>query len=257
MGSTNKTTNYNLSQYIGTDKPTYLGDYNGDMLKIDTQMKANSDSISQANSLAGTAQAKAEESLNKSNTNTNSINDINQNIASIKNDIVDTKTGVQEAKQQANLANNTANNGLTTANNALTSVNLINEWKTAQQSVLLSNAQSGMKVNFAWNKTLKLLSIYSVISITPQDTLPATGIICQLPASLINDLGIKSNRNLTSSSSLTAGTGSGSGVGFGKISLLPGTNDLKLTSFTYSPDAGSGHTWILNISFFGCMLEIG
>lgn len=24
MSSTNKTTNYNLSQYIGTDKPTYL-----------------------------------------------------------------------------------------------------------------------------------------------------------------------------------------------------------------------------------------
>ena len=28
MSSTNKTTNYNLSQYIGSDKPTYLGDYN-------------------------------------------------------------------------------------------------------------------------------------------------------------------------------------------------------------------------------------
>lgn len=36
MASTNKTTNYELSQYIGTDKPTYLGDYNSDMAKIDT-----------------------------------------------------------------------------------------------------------------------------------------------------------------------------------------------------------------------------
>ena len=41
MSSTNKTANYELSQYIGSDKPTYLVDYNGDMLKIDTGMAAN------------------------------------------------------------------------------------------------------------------------------------------------------------------------------------------------------------------------
>lgn len=35
MASTNKTTHYELSQYIGTDKPTYLTDYNQDMDKID------------------------------------------------------------------------------------------------------------------------------------------------------------------------------------------------------------------------------
>lgn len=59
MSSTNKTTNYKLSQYIGTDKPTYLGDYNSDMTKIDTQLKANADSASNAASAAGTAQAVA------------------------------------------------------------------------------------------------------------------------------------------------------------------------------------------------------
>lgn len=35
MSSTNKTTNYNLSQFVGTDVPSYLGDYNSDMSKID------------------------------------------------------------------------------------------------------------------------------------------------------------------------------------------------------------------------------
>lgn len=35
MASTNKTTHYELSQYIGTDKPTYLVDYNTDMANID------------------------------------------------------------------------------------------------------------------------------------------------------------------------------------------------------------------------------
>ena len=36
MASTNKTANYDLSQYVGTDIPSYLTDYNGDMSKIDT-----------------------------------------------------------------------------------------------------------------------------------------------------------------------------------------------------------------------------
>lgn len=35
FASTNQTTHYNLSQYVANDKPTYLIDYNGDMLKID------------------------------------------------------------------------------------------------------------------------------------------------------------------------------------------------------------------------------
>lgn len=36
MSSTNKTTNYNLSQFVGTDIPSILNDYNGDMQAIDT-----------------------------------------------------------------------------------------------------------------------------------------------------------------------------------------------------------------------------
>ena len=48
MTATNKTANYNLSQFVGTDRPTWLGDYNGDMAKIDAQMKANADAIEQA-----------------------------------------------------------------------------------------------------------------------------------------------------------------------------------------------------------------
>ena len=48
MTATNKTANYELSQFVGTDRPTWLGDYNGDMTKIDAQMKANADAIEQA-----------------------------------------------------------------------------------------------------------------------------------------------------------------------------------------------------------------
>lgn len=68
MSSTNKTTNYNLSQYIGSDKPTYLGDYNGDMLKIDNQMKTNADNITTAQTTANTASSNASTALTNAST---------------------------------------------------------------------------------------------------------------------------------------------------------------------------------------------
>lgn len=48
MTATNHTKNYNLSQFAGTDRPTWLGDYNGDMAKIDAQLKQNADDIASA-----------------------------------------------------------------------------------------------------------------------------------------------------------------------------------------------------------------
>lgn len=75
MSSTNKTTNYNLSQYIGSDKPTYLSDYNSDMSKIDAQMKVNADNVAtaiqgatDASSLATTANSTATTANTNANT---------------------------------------------------------------------------------------------------------------------------------------------------------------------------------------------
>lgn len=48
MTATNHTENYNLSQFVGTDHPTWLVDYNGDMTKIDAQLKQNADDIASA-----------------------------------------------------------------------------------------------------------------------------------------------------------------------------------------------------------------
>ena len=45
MTASKHTANYNLSQFAGTDRPTWLGDYNGDMTKIDAQLKRNADAI--------------------------------------------------------------------------------------------------------------------------------------------------------------------------------------------------------------------
>lgn len=95
MASTNKTQNYELSQYIGSDKPTYLGDYNADMLKIDTQMKRNADNVASVGATATTASETANTAI--------------ENASSAQ-------TSADEAQTSANSANNTATTALQKAN---------------------------------------------------------------------------------------------------------------------------------------------
>lgn len=54
MAHTNATPNYSLPQFVGTDKPAWLTDFNGAMSAIDTAMKANE--VSAATATASSAQ---------------------------------------------------------------------------------------------------------------------------------------------------------------------------------------------------------
>lgn len=74
MSATNHTLNYELSQFLGTDKPAWLVDYNGDMAKIDAGMKENADNISSATSQAGSASDKADQALDSVSTLNTQIN---------------------------------------------------------------------------------------------------------------------------------------------------------------------------------------
>ena len=67
FSSTNKTANYELSQYVDTDKPSYLGDYNSDMLKIDTAIHENATNISASDAKAETAKTTADTALSNAN----------------------------------------------------------------------------------------------------------------------------------------------------------------------------------------------
>lgn len=61
MTATNHTANYDLSQFAQEDRPTWSGDYNGDMAKIDAQMKKNADAIEQVSGNIGITQAAADQ----------------------------------------------------------------------------------------------------------------------------------------------------------------------------------------------------
>lgn len=74
MGATNHTTNYNLSQFIGTDKPAWLSDYNGDMAAIDTAIKNAATDAATASSTATAASGVASSAANTANTLNTQIN---------------------------------------------------------------------------------------------------------------------------------------------------------------------------------------
>lgn len=99
MSSTNKTTNYELSQFIGTDKPAWLSDYNADMGKIDT-------GIHNAQTTATGADGKADANASSIGTLSNLTTTAKTNIVSAINE-VDADTGT--AQNTANTAVNTAN----------------------------------------------------------------------------------------------------------------------------------------------------
>lgn len=71
MSSTNKTSHYNLPQFIGSDIPTWLGDFNSAMTAIDSGINAAATSASgaattaeQASTDAAAAQASANSAIN-------------------------------------------------------------------------------------------------------------------------------------------------------------------------------------------------
>jgi len=60
MSATNKTTYLDLPKFIGTDVPSWLGDFNGAMEKIDTGYNNVDIKAGQAASTANSASSKAD-----------------------------------------------------------------------------------------------------------------------------------------------------------------------------------------------------
>ena len=65
MSSTNHTTNYNLPQFVGSDKPAWLGDINPALAAIDTAMHTNATTATQGVTDASTAQSRADSAYAK------------------------------------------------------------------------------------------------------------------------------------------------------------------------------------------------
>lgn len=126
MSSTNKTPNYDLPQFIGTDKPTWLGDINDAMSKIDTTMKTNSNNAQNAVTTAANAVASASQAIDTANT---------------------AETSAQSAITKATSAQNTAEIAQTSATSAESTAQNAQTIATSIQSALNINSFENINAN--------------------------------------------------------------------------------------------------------------
>ena len=159
MSSTNKTTNYELSQFVGSDKPAWLADYNQDMSKIDA-------GIHSAATTATGADGKAD-------ANTSSIGTLASLTTTAKSDLV---SAVNEVDANADTAQETANNAATTATGAKSKADDIeafltmNVSSTPAVSVNKGTLAAGTTVSVRTNSTGSLAKVYSTnISVSNLD----------------------------------------------------------------------------------------
>lgn len=104
MSATNHTQNYDLSQFVGGDIPSWLGDYNGDMGKIDT-------AIAEVASGAGDIASDVNSLKSRMTTAEADIDSAESNISTLQ---------TTTATQGASITQNT--NNITTANNNISAL---------------------------------------------------------------------------------------------------------------------------------------
>lgn len=160
MASTNKTTNYELSQFLGTDKPAWLADYNQDMSKIDTQMKANADAATAAAGSANTANA--------------SIGTLSSLTTTAKTDVV---SAINEVDATANTAQGTANSAAATAAANTTLINNLDDYLNLNNfttpTINYTNATTigtSTKIECAANSNGSLGKVYGQIRVRSTGT---------------------------------------------------------------------------------------
>lgn len=205
MSSTNKTKNYTLSQYIGTDKPTYLGDYNADMLKIDTQMKANADSASNATSAAGAAQAVADKASKDVQSLNDSVTAIGVDIASLKTKNTQQDVSIQNVTNTASSANNKANQN---AQN-IRDLNTRNQWV---QGINIHNTGLPNYAKGSWNCSYNnfsgLLNISGQIEFSQGTTIAGTSRLGTIPDNIMQMIASTGDRKIWSGLYVTRGDSS-------------------------------------------------
>ena len=158
MSSTNKTTNYELSQFVGSDKPAWLTDYNQDMAKIDAGIDAAQDTATGADG--------------KADANTANIGDMSYLSTTAKNTLVaainEIDSNTDAAANTASAAATTANAAQTTANTAVAGLQRFNLSNRNSQTVTINKGSldtNNTLVQTAIDNTNSIFKIYGRVNV--------------------------------------------------------------------------------------------
>jgi hypothetical protein len=163
FGHTNSTENYELPQFVGTDKPTWLGDINTAMSTIDTAMGTNSSNISSLGTRVTNAEGVATQASTDVATLTGTVNTLSGNVTTVTTTANNAQSTATSALNTANSASDKANANAgkigdltdltTTANTDLVSAtNEVNE-KTDKHLICADlSANQSVSVGTAYNQ---------------------------------------------------------------------------------------------------------
>ena len=176
FGHTNETDNYDLPQFVGTDKPTWLGDFNTAMASIDSAIAENASDISSLDTRVTSAEGTASQA--------------SSDVASLQSTVSSLSSSVTSATTTANNAQSTATSALNTANTAdgkadtnasaissltprvtqceadIANINLDNHATYTTSNMNHTGTytiNSGSVVNLAYNEDGSLAKIYGVV----------------------------------------------------------------------------------------------
>lgn len=102
------TPNYNLDLYVGTDKPNLRDQYNSAMGKVDTQMKANADGVTNANANVITLQSQM-------GTVQSDVSTLKTNVSTLQTDVSAIESTVETHGTQITDVQKTADDALSLA----------------------------------------------------------------------------------------------------------------------------------------------
>lgn len=151
MASTNKTQYFELSQYVASDKPTYLVDYNGDMAKIDGGL--HTATVNSSNALTSVGNITNLNTTVKTDT-VSAINEVVGNVADNSADIVTNSNNITTNSTSigtlANLSTVTKTNLVSATNEVNSKVgNLSNLNTTYKNDVVGSINEVKADINFS------------------------------------------------------------------------------------------------------------
>lgn len=232
MSSTNKTSNYELSQFIGTDKPAWLTDYNQDMAKIDAGIDAAQDTATGADGKADTAN--------------NNIGDMSYLSTTAKNTIVAAINEVDGhadgATESATNANTVAQGAKTTAEGVATYLDISNVNATLTATTNGGATIDEIRFHSAYNAAGTLGKIYGFMQIIKTNSQEST--------ITISDTGLRPTEDFTISDGILLYQFSGSDTPTlfsANLTVKPnGTATFTIPAWTYISSSHTNYVRAIN-----------
>ena len=253
MSASGKTTNYELGIYVGTDVTDWLGTFNGNMNKIDAQMKVNANGVASANQTAGEANSTATAASEKVDTLETNVNKNGSDIQSLQTTVKSQDTAIRNNTTAAANAKDAADNAQSSANTANSGVNNIIQWSKAQLTVGSGNGT----VYLLWNKELKIFNIVGGINIGNGNngtSLVGTSLLTGLPQQFFSDMGLTEDRKLYNMGMIRNGNGGNAYFGIYDLTLRLNNRDVYVSALSgtgsLSGDRAS-QIWLSYMSYAG------